>query len=820
LQRKPDESSKRQLLGKQYLFDKSDNIVKEIDVNASLDVVATIRPGYYEVKMTAVSPGVYRVDVIGVGTFTQKPYHPPSFAAALNRTKRIFLLVYAPAGSKKPEEETEEKEKPPEKPTPEDVTGPAGEAEKKEKPPEAGIPPPGKGGEKEGGEKKGGEKEGGEKKAGGTEAGKEDQGDLSTGGKTGAAKGGTKYGWLELFELPAPLAKFLEGAIDLLGDGEELLALRDTLQTLRELSEHRSELAEMFEDPSTLLEIALGLKENAAISAIEAWVDKDVKAPKPAKKTSHKGIVGLALKILALIRKLRKMLKPVFKVRKGVHSALEAVGLVIEALPVLEQLLEMTKDPSKIPEFNLQSAADQLAADFAGELKPRIEKAPKQLKEAFVRLAEADLVSYEELARGVTAAILMGVPKVYKPIVWAARRTGLEQAIADNVVAPLIPKEALDGVNDVVRSLIKAAEPTFNGAVGDLEKIIAELGPGFLEELPKEVLSALKPSLKAGRAPRRPSPVAIAGLIDASFGEPLGEDVRTDAETRLGYTFADVRVHRDAPAATASELLHAHAFTVGGDVFFGPGKFAPESTEGRRLLYHELTHTAQQAAGGPDVQPTYKDLLTRLAKRFSAKVIEELKGATTRSPAKLKQIDQIKDRVAKIVGRKVVSRSNPTLPTGYSYIPKAKGKIKTIRRSLTFIRFIPALTIDKKRIIRLAATLSTFSPGNAARAALRAALGCDSTRQQAHHCIPLELVLHTVVKTAVKNGFKFNGADNGVCISNRIHSGSHPKYTLDVRTRLNTLLPIGTDWTKLEKPFRALVATLKTEVKARRKRLD
>jgi hypothetical protein len=41
--------------------------------------------------------------------------------------------------------------------------------------------------------------------------------------------------------------------------------------------------------------------------------------------------------------------------------------------------------------------------------------------------------------------------------------------------------------------------------------------------------------------------------------------------------------------------LQARAFTIGRDVVFGPGEYAPESTAGRRLLAHELTHVVQQS---------------------------------------------------------------------------------------------------------------------------------------------------------------------------------------------------------------------------------
>src|SRR5262249_30158841 len=41
------------------------------------------------------------------------------------------------------------------------------------------------------------------------------------------------------------------------------------------------------------------------------------------------------------------------------------------------------------------------------------------------------------------------------------------------------------------------------------------------------------------------------------------------------------------------------ALTVGNDIAFGPGQYAPETPSGRRLLAHELTHVVQQSKMGP-----------------------------------------------------------------------------------------------------------------------------------------------------------------------------------------------------------------------------
>src|SRR5437868_15297632 len=44
--------------------------------------------------------------------------------------------------------------------------------------------------------------------------------------------------------------------------------------------------------------------------------------------------------------------------------------------------------------------------------------------------------------------------------------------------------------------------------------------------------------------------------------------------------------------------MNARAYTVGHDLVFDAGQYAPANPIGRRLLAHELTHVAQQSAAG------------------------------------------------------------------------------------------------------------------------------------------------------------------------------------------------------------------------------
>ncbi|HJQ34602.1 MAG TPA: DUF4157 domain-containing protein [Pyrinomonadaceae bacterium] len=85
-----------------------------------------------------------------------------------------------------------------------------------------------------------------------------------------------------------------------------------------------------------------------------------------------------------------------------------------------------------------------------------------------------------------------------------------------------------------------------------------------------------------------------------SAGRPLDSAARAFMEPRFGHDFSRVRVHTDAKAAESARELNANAYTVGHDIVFGAGKYAPGTQAGGRLLSHELTHVLQQRRGlGP-----------------------------------------------------------------------------------------------------------------------------------------------------------------------------------------------------------------------------
>jgi len=103
------------------------------------------------------------------------------------------------------------------------------------------------------------------------------------------------------------------------------------------------------------------------------------------------------------------------------------------------------------------------------------------------------------------------------------------------------------------------------------------------------------------QAKRNSSSTAIATPgIESSInslrggGQPLPESTRKYFKPRFGYDFSGVRVHADSKASETAKSINARAFTKGKNIVFGAGQYSPETSKGRRLLAHELTHVVQQ----------------------------------------------------------------------------------------------------------------------------------------------------------------------------------------------------------------------------------
>jgi len=104
----------------------------------------------------------------------------------------------------------------------------------------------------------------------------------------------------------------------------------------------------------------------------------------------------------------------------------------------------------------------------------------------------------------------------------------------------------------------------------------------------------------AGGSDPKQAPAIVDKVLRAP-GAPLDEQARGFMERRFSHRFGDVRVHTGTDAAQSARAVNAHAYTVGRDIVFASGRYAPGTAHGKRLLAHELTHVVQQrgAAASP-----------------------------------------------------------------------------------------------------------------------------------------------------------------------------------------------------------------------------
>jgi hypothetical protein len=109
------------------------------------------------------------------------------------------------------------------------------------------------------------------------------------------------------------------------------------------------------------------------------------------------------------------------------------------------------------------------------------------------------------------------------------------------------------------------------------------------------------PGWNFGAIPPQPSERSAhdgAPAAQRAPGQPLDPGTQVYFESTFGFDFSRVKVRTDAAAAQSALAANANAYTIGELIVFGAGQFSPGTSEGVRLLSHELAHVVQQAGGG------------------------------------------------------------------------------------------------------------------------------------------------------------------------------------------------------------------------------
>jgi hypothetical protein len=125
----------------------------------------------------------------------------------------------------------------------------------------------------------------------------------------------------------------------------------------------------------------------------------------------------------------------------------------------------------------------------------------------------------------------------------------------------------------------------------ELRPLTSSNAPAAEEKKKEEAASIQRKA--AGGMTSTEAPATVHEVLRSS-GTPLEGETRRLMESRIGFDFSKVRIHTDARASVSARAMNATAYTVGSDVVFASGEYSPRSSEGQKLLAHELAHTVQQ----------------------------------------------------------------------------------------------------------------------------------------------------------------------------------------------------------------------------------
>ncbi len=141
----------------------------------------------------------------------------------------------------------------------------------------------------------------------------------------------------------------------------------------------------------------------------------------------------------------------------------------------------------------------------------------------------------------------------------------------------------------------------------DMEEEEMQMKPEIMrEEMPEEGEMMMKPELmkmeEEEEMMMKPEPggqasASVSQQITGSRGrgQKLPASTAQEMSAAIGHDFSDVTIHTDQESTQLNRSLGAQAFTHGQDVYFNEGKFSPDSSSGKHLLAHELTHVVQQS---------------------------------------------------------------------------------------------------------------------------------------------------------------------------------------------------------------------------------
>ena len=99
-----------------------------------------------------------------------------------------------------------------------------------------------------------------------------------------------------------------------------------------------------------------------------------------------------------------------------------------------------------------------------------------------------------------------------------------------------------------------------------------------------------------------PSDIDAPGASYERAAQAVSKRQSDEGEIDSRFDFRSVRIHADDIADRSARAINANAYTSGDHIAFRANRFNPQTSTGRDLLAHELTHVVQQSGGAQSIQ--------------------------------------------------------------------------------------------------------------------------------------------------------------------------------------------------------------------------
>lgn len=328
-------------------------------------------------------------------------------------------------------------------------------------------------------------------------------GDKDASGSGSGGSGGSKYGFLGLLHLPDSVSKLIDKAFEAMGGTEEYLAMMDLLRNLKDFDDLLPQFKDLL-DPDKLLDIMLGIEENDLLKGLAKWANSEPTSKAPAAKSSStNALVKLAGKVLKLLTVTRKVLRPIFKIRAGAQKVFVAATGLLEEMPELEDLLNLSTDKTASKHAGFGDLMNGISASASRAIHGKLIDVRKGFA---LKMEKLDLISAQDVGSAIMAALLPLIPWRYRIVI-----KPFKNQIAKHLLANVIPDSIINTINGKVQELL---DPLVKGAEKLLDEALNKIESAVHDHLLPELKLAVQPTAasKAIAFGKKIAPIMTAGI--------------------------------------------------------------------------------------------------------------------------------------------------------------------------------------------------------------------------------------------------------------------------------------------------------------------